>query len=137
MYHLYWLKPVLFAMLPHIYKDPVEYDSCDSSAEQASSPSLFWAPAMSLLIFQKMPPHSRPIARAMTQCMSSSVGLRMISVKVRLYRTASSRVMGVRGGFLCCSSSYCISLARLLLSQKAVARHVDAYSCSSYNLDIC
>ena len=90
--------------------------------EQASSPSLFWAPAMSLLIFQKMPPQSRPIARAMTQCMSSSVGLRMISVKVRLYRTASSRVMGVRGGFLCCNSSYCISLACPPHSLKATAR---------------
>ena len=115
----------------------MKHDRCGSSAEQASSPSLFWAPAMSLLIFQKMPPQSRPIARAMTQCMSSSVGLRMISVKVRLYSTASSRVMGVRGGFLCCSSSDYISLACLLPSQKAAARHVDEATRSDYDLDIC
>lgn len=68
-------------------------------------PSRFCAPAMSLLMCQKMPPQRRPMTRAMTQCMSSSVGLRMISVNVRLYSTASSRVIGVRGGFLCCSST--------------------------------
>ena len=60
---------------------------------------------MSLLMCQKMPPQRRPITKAMTQCMSSRVGLRMISVNVRLYSTASSRVMGVRGGFLCCSNT--------------------------------
>ena len=42
---------------------------------------------------------------AIAQCMASSVGFRTISVNVRQYRTASSRVSGVRGGFVCCAGN--------------------------------
>ena len=62
------------------------------------APSRPCAPAKSVPMRQKMPPHSRPAPPPSRQCMSSRAGLRATSVPARQNRTASSRARGGRGG---------------------------------------